>query len=327
MKKPILVGQLSWPVPVDSWLNCRAQFEWTKALTDLKDQFDVSLVGTNPEFKEFETEKDGCRMLFSKPENHASCIRRLRPDVMFWNDFPLITRDWIPEMPYSKHIMRMHGDWRMFHSCWDVLRKSWKVVVPMVADPIVCKAFGIENTVRIKFGVDVPEMQGGKPWSEREIHFASPARDVPKGSEVMDSVFHVLRKLGYRCESNCWLPRDKHREMIQNTKVFWVPSAHECISRTATEAAVAGCHLVACSESPPMVEQIGLQGGSVVSTDLLYDIPNRKWSHRRNPELIAKDLERLLSKPAVKREDWSEWDVSKEVELLRELFIEALPIT
>jgi hypothetical protein len=325
MTKPTLLGQLSWPVPVDFWKNCRAQFEWTKALTDLSDHYEVILIGTNPEQKEFETEKDGCRLVFTKPENHGRWIQALKPDVIFWNDFPPIFRDWMPGLQSSRHIMRMHGDWRMFHGCWDVLRQAWKVVVPMVGDPIVCKAFGVNSTVRIKFGVDVPEMQGGKQWAEREIHFASPARDVPKGSEVMESVFSVLRKMGYRCESNCWLPRDQHRDMIQNTKIFWVPSAHECISRTATEASVAGCHLVACSESAPMVEQVGLQGGSVVSTDLLYDIPNRKWTHRRDPKLIAKDLEKLVTKPPSLREDWSDWDVSREVELLRELFIEAKP--
>lgn len=325
MKKPLLIGQLSWKVPVDFWMGCRAQFAWTQALTDLQDHYEVILIGTDDKGWTGELEKDGARMIFTTEERHGQWIKSLRPDVVFWNDFPPIFRDAMPGLQFSRHIMRMHGDWRRFYGCWDVFRQAWKVVVPMLADPAICAAFGV-SAVRIPFCVDVPEMSGGKPWAEREIHFSCPARDHPKGKELMESVFRILSSRGYRCEFDWGRGRKGHSELLKNTKVFWCPSAHECIARSATEASVAGCHLVACLESAPMVEQVGLQGGSLISTDLLYDIPKEKWTHRRPPEEIADELVKILSQPPLTRSDWSDWDVSSEVEQLRNLFIEALPI-
>lgn len=325
MKKPILVGQLSWPITEDTWLNCRAQMGWTQAVTDLHEHYECILFGSTPDKREFESVKDGCRLVFTKQENQGRWIQALKPDVIFWNDFPPIFRDWMPGLQSSKHIMRMHGDWRRFYSCWDVFRQAWKLVVPMLADPAICKAFGVKDAVRIPFCVDVPEMQGGKPWDERQVHFACPASAVFKGSEVMESVFSVLRKMGYRCEVAAWRERPALKELLHDTKVMFCPSAHEGLSRVCTESAVAGCKLVVSSESDPMVEQAGLLDGSCVSTDLIFDVPVGKWTHRRNPKAIAEDLAQILSRKHTPRQDWSAWDISAEVESLRELLIEAKP--
>ncbi len=307
-------------------MGCRAQFAWTQALTDLRDHYDVILIGTDDKGWTGELEKDGARMIFTTEERHGQWIQSLRPDVIFWNDFPPIFRNSMPGLQFARHIMRMHGDWRRFYGCWDVFRQAWKVVVPMLADPAICAAFGV-SAVRIPFCVDVPEMSGGKPWGEREIHFASPASAVFKGSELVDSVFSVLRKRGFRCEKAAWRTRSEHAALLKNTKVMFGPSAHEGLSRACTEAAVAGCKLVVAAESDAMVEQAGLQGGTAIPTDLVFDVPRGVWQYRRNPKEIADDLAQILSQPHSPIGIWSDWDVSSEIEQLRNLFIEALPLT
>jgi len=326
VKKPLLIGQLSWKVPVDVWMGCRAQFGWTQALTDLRDHYEVILIGTDDKGWTGELEKDGARMIFTTEERHGHWIQSLRPDVIFWNDFPPIFRDAMPGLQFARHIMRMHGDWRRFYGCWDVFRQAWRVVVPMLADPAICAAFGV-RAVRIPFCVDVPEMSGGKPWGDREVHFASPASAVFKGSELVDAVFPVLRKRGFRCEKAAWRNRAEHAALLKNTKVMFGPSCHEGLSRACTEAAVAGCKLVVAAESDPMVEQAGIQGGTAIPTDLIFDVPRGSWEYRRSPKAIADDLAQILSRQHTPKSDWSDWDVSSEVEQLRNLFIEALPIS
>jgi len=326
MNKPTIIGQLSWPIPVDSWLNCRAQLGWTEALTSIRDEYDVVLMGSSDDGREFETVKDECRLIFAPERKHGELIRAFRPDVVFWNDYPPIYRNWIKDNPDSKHIMRMHGDYRRFTQHCDVFAKAWCVVVPMIADPVKLKALGVNcNVIRIPFGIDVPEMTGGKPWNDRSVEVACPASQPYKGTAIMESVFSILRRDGRKCECAAWRSRDNLRELLHDTKVFFAPSAHEGLSRVTTEAAVAGCRIVVSTESDSMVEQAGLQGGLAISTGLISDHIGSQWVHRRNPELIASDLISILSRPPAPRYDWSAWDISAEVESLRELFIQAIP--
>ena len=158
--KPRIVGQLSWPVPINSWLYCRAQFGWTEALTRLKDEADVVLVGNSDDGNRHQTTKDGCKILFAPESEHGIIIPDLKPDVVFWNDFPPIIRDWIGRCPdHTRHVMRMHGDYRRFFRAWEVMRKAWKLIVPMHSDLLVCAAMGVPQAVRIPFCVDYDEMK------------------------------------------------------------------------------------------------------------------------------------------------------------------------
>lgn len=323
--KPRIVGQLSWPVPIHSWLHCRAQFGWTEALTNLKDEADVVLVGNSDDGKRYQMSKDGCKILFAPEEEHGTLIPDLKPDVVFWNDFPPIIRNWITRCPeHTRHIMRMHGDYRRFFKAWDVMRKAWTLVVPMHSDIAVCTAMGVPQVVRIPFCVDMAEMTGGPGWEHRAVHVASPASTDFKGRVLWEALKKELERRGLNAQTAAWRDRANLRGLLHSTRVFFNPSAHEGLSRVTTEAAVAGCGIVVSAESHPMLEQAGLQGGFGISTGLLADPQRNEWIHRRPVSEIADDLQTLSSTKWATKQLGREWDIRFEVDLLTQLFRQAL---
>lgn len=325
MKKRI-VGQLSYPMTVDTWTNPCRPMSWIPAFIDLAKDHEIIVVGRTLDDQEVEMDLEGCRLIFTPVLKHLDLLETLDPDLVLWNDYPTFYRGALPKMPRTKHLIRMHGYYQQFSDGYDVYRMADGMIVPMTADSIKMRTFGVTCPMfQMPFGVNVPLLLNDKPWHERPVHFAFPANTEVKGRQLAIWMLEYLRARGFTCEYDFYRTWSEHAELLKNTKVLFVPSAGEGMCRSATEGCVSGCKLVVSAQSDCMIEQAGLLGGTAISTGLDPNHYRKQWLHQRDHVEIAEDLIAQLKDPPAVRTDWDEWSLETESRRLRSIIETFLP--
>jgi len=342
MSKDVWVGIHDHANYAARWLDAASPYSWLRAF---EASSDIALPYAFLKEKNISYEMNesvrGVSYKFFKSEfsSWINAIEELNPRIVFYNlCYYKKALDGVTKLKNklkdSKHIIRVHHDVNYLkeqEGFIDTVLLCDVAIVPTDKQKKSLEEIGFSGNIHVlPFGIDFNEFSFSDiDLDNKSIDILSATNSHPaRNQALLNKIFKSLSKKGFNVKNIYDRPRDELKEMLSNSKFFFLTSLTEASgSRVVLEAIKSGCIpivLEECDTASDLLSELNL--GFRVKSDLVLKMPEKKvkksFATKKKIENQLIDIieaKRDISKEPIASSLTNKFDYNYEVKKIKEI--------